>query len=175
MVLLDEPKFDALVGFNSNVYRQITKTVDEIIKVYLDNSQLEASETELYTILDLLLYNLGNSINFDHSIHSKYSQLNKLEEKFARELDKFGFKWCRNPSRTGYSIPLVTLGSTRNFYPDFLIFRSNKIIAVDTSGEHLIKDKLDRKLLNISPKLSVCFVSSGKWDEKSVEKTDEDG
>jgi hypothetical protein len=29
--------------------------------------------------------------------------------------------------------------------------------------------------LNISPKLLVCFVSSGKWDEKSVEKTDESG
>ena len=118
---------------------------------------------------------IAKSINFTHSIHEKYSQLNKLEEKFARELDKFGYKWCRNPSRTGYSIPLVTLGSTRNFYPDFLIFHSNETIAVDTSGEHLIKDKVDRKLLNISPKLSVCFVSSGKWDEKSVEKTDEGG
>jgi type III restriction enzyme len=173
--LLDKPKFDALVGFKSNVYGQIIKNVDEIIKVYLDNSQLEASETESYTVPDLLLYNQTNSINFNGSIHQKYSQLNKLEEKFARELDKFSYKWCRNPSRTGYSIPLVTLGSTRNFYPDFLIFHPNKIIAVDTSGEHLIKDKVDRKLLNISPKLLVCFVSSGKWDEKSVEKTDESG
>jgi hypothetical protein len=29
--------------------------------------------------------------------------------------------------------------------------------------------------LNIGPKLLVCFVSGGKWDEKLVEKTDESG
>jgi type III restriction enzyme len=173
--LLDKPKFDAPVGFKSNAYGQIVKTVDEIIKVYLDSSQLEASETELYTIPDLLLYNPNKSIRFNNSIHEKYSQLNKLEIEFVCELDKFNLKWCRNPARTGYPIPLITLGSTRNFYPDFLVFHENKIIAIDTSGEHLIKDKVDRKLLNIGPKLLVCFVSGGKWDEKLVEKTDESG
>ncbi|CAI2162040.1 2943_t:CDS:2 [Funneliformis geosporum] len=175
IILLDEPKFDALIGFKSNVYKQVVEIVDKVIDVYLKNSQLEINETEVYTVSDLLLYNPANSINFTNSIHEKYSQLNKLEEKFARELDKFGFKWCRNPARTGYAIPLITLGSTRNFYPDFLIFLPNKIIAIDTSGEHLIKDKVDRKLLNIGSKLLVCFVSSGKWDEKTIEKTDENG
>ncbi|MCE8162750.1 MAG: DEAD/DEAH box helicase family protein [Candidatus Moeniiplasma glomeromycotorum] len=175
VILLDEPKFDALIGFKSNVYGQIVKTVDEVIKVYLNNSQLEASETELYIVPEYLLYNPAKSINFTNSIHQKYSQLNELEKKFAQELDKFGLKWCRNPAHTGYSIPLITLGSTRNFYPDFLIFQQNKIIAIDTSGEHLIKDKVDRKLLNISSKLLVYFVSSGKWDEKSIEKFDESG
>ena len=97
-----------------------------------------------------------------NSVHQKYSQLNKLEKEFARELNKFNLKWCRNPSRTGYPIPLITLGSTRNFYPDFLIFNQNKIFAVDTSGEHLIKDKVDRKLLNIGSKLFIYFVSQGK-------------
>jgi hypothetical protein len=29
--------------------------------------------------------------------------------------------------------------------------------------------------LNISPKLLVCFISDGRWDEKSVEKIDENG
>jgi type III restriction enzyme len=172
---LDEPKFDALVGFKSNAYQQIVKVVDEVIKAYLINSQLESSETESYIVPDYLLYNPVKSIIFTNSIHEKYSQLNELEKKFAHELDKFGFKWCRNPARTGYSIPLITLGSTRNFYPDFLIFDQDKIFAVDTSGEHLIKDKADRKLLNISPKLLVCFISDGRWDEKSVEKIDENG
>ena len=176
IVLLDEPKFDALIGFKSNVYEQIVKTADEVIKVYLNNSQLEVSEAELYTVPNYLLYNPAKSISFNNSIHEKYSQLiNKLEEKFACELDRFGFKWYRNPSRTGYSIPLITLGSTRNFYPDFLVFHPNKIIAIDTSGEHLIKDKVDRRLLNISSKLLICFISSGKWDEKSIEKVDESG
>ncbi|MEG7978756.1 MAG: hypothetical protein NY202_02405 [Mollicutes bacterium UO1] len=175
MILLDEPKFDALVGFKSNVYRQITRIAEETIKVYLANCQLEPSETELYTVADLLLYNPSKSIAFVNSIHEKYSQLNKLEENFARALDKFGFKWCRNPARTGYSIPLISLGSTRNFYPDFLIFLPHKIIAVDTSGEHLIKDKIDRKLLNINASLQVCFISQGKWEAETLAKTDESG
>ncbi|MCE8163928.1 MAG: hypothetical protein I3273_07830 [Candidatus Moeniiplasma glomeromycotorum] len=158
ILLLDDPKFDALIGFKSNVYGQIIRVANEVIKTYLDNCQLEASETELYVVPDYLLYNPTKPINFTNSIHQKYSQLNKLEEAFARELDKFGFKWCRNPARTGYSIPLITLGSTRNFYPDFLVFQKNKIIAIDTSGEHLIKDKIDRKLLNIGSKILVCFI-----------------
>jgi len=39
----------------------------------------------------------------------------------------------------------------------------------------LIKDKVDRKLLNIGSKLFICFISCGKWDEKSIEKIDENG
>lgn len=174
-VLLDDSKFDALIGFKSNAYGQIIETVDKVIKSYLDNCQLEASETELYTVPDCLLYNPAKSVIFNNSIHEKYSQLNELEKKFARELDRFEFKWCRNPSRTGYSIPLITLGSTRNFYPDFLVFYQNKVIAIDTSGEHLIKDKVDRKLLNINSKLLARFISQGKWDEKTIEKIDENG
>src|SRR5207244_9563282 len=96
IILLDNSKFDALVGFKSNVYGQIVEVVDKIIKSYLDNCQLEASETELYTIPDYLLYNPAKSVNFANSIHQKYSQLNELEKMFARELDKFSFKWCRN-------------------------------------------------------------------------------
>jgi len=147
MLLLDDPKFDALVGFKSNVYEQIIKTATEVIGVYLKNLRLESSEAELYTVPDLLLYNSSKAINFNNSIHEKYS----------------------------HPVPLITLGSTRNFYPDFLVFGQNKIIAVDTSGEHLIKDKVDRKLLNISSKLLVRFVSRGKWDEKTIEKIDENG
>ncbi|CAG8681468.1 11440_t:CDS:2, partial [Ambispora leptoticha] len=88
----DDPKFDALIGFKSNVYEQIIKTADEVIKVYLKNSQLEPNESELYTVPDLFLYNSSKAINFDNSIHEKYSQLNKLEIEFARELDKFNLK-----------------------------------------------------------------------------------
>ena len=67
------------------------------------------------------------------------------------------------------------MGSTRNFYPDFLVFYQSKVIAIDTSGEHLIKDKVDRKLLNINSKLLARFISQGKWDEKTIEKIDENG
>ncbi|WP_147410815.1 hypothetical protein [endosymbiont GvMRE of Glomus versiforme] len=103
------------------------------------------------------------------------SQLNKLESEFAQELDKFPIKWCRNPSRSGYAIPLITRGSTQNFYPDFLVWHKNNIVAIDTSGEHLIKDKTDRKLLNIlssnKSQIFVCFISQGKWNKEVEKKT----
>ncbi|CAG8609805.1 4002_t:CDS:2, partial [Cetraspora pellucida] len=56
---------------------------------------------------------------------------------------------------------------------------SDNVIAIDTSGEHLIKDKTDRKLLNIlssnnnSPQILVRFVSKGEWN-KEVEKINDD-
>jgi len=43
-------------------------------------------------VSDSLLYNPSKTVNFNNSIHEKYSQLNKLEEKFAGELDKFDLK-----------------------------------------------------------------------------------
>ncbi|CAG8748417.1 27556_t:CDS:2, partial [Racocetra persica] len=55
---------------------------------------------------------------------------------------------------------------------------ADNVIAIDTSGEHLIKDKTDRKLLNIlpsnnnSPHTLVRFISKGKWN-KEVEKIDD--
>ncbi|CAG8461037.1 16960_t:CDS:2 [Gigaspora margarita] len=158
---LDDPKFDALV-----------------VDIYLENTCLEQSSVEVYQAPDILLYNPKNSLSFKNSLHERYSQLNKLEKEFAQELDKFPVKWCRNPSRSGYAIPLITRGDTKNFYPDFLVWYENNIIAIDTSGEHLIKDKTDRKLLNIpssennSPRILVRFVSKGKWS-KEVAKIDE--
>ncbi|CAG8796513.1 6152_t:CDS:2, partial [Cetraspora pellucida] len=56
---------------------------------------------------------------------------------------------------------------------------ADNVIAIDTSGEHLIKDKTDRKLLNILPfinsssHLLVRFISQGKWN-KEVEKINDD-
>jgi len=165
---LDDPKFDALVGSESWVHQKIVEEVDKIVDICLENSYLEQSSAEVYKIPDILLYNPQKSLPFKNSLHKRYSQLNKLEKEFAQELDKFSAKWCRNPSRSGYAIPLITRGDTQNFYPDFLVWYKNNIIAIDASGEHLIKDKTDRKLLNILPssnnsrRILVRFISKGK-------------
>jgi type III restriction enzyme len=177
---LDSPKFDALVGSESWVHKKIVEEVDKIVDIYLENSYLEQSSVEVYKVPDILLYNPKNSLLFNNSLHERYSQLNKLEKEFTQELDKFLVRWCRNPSRSGYAIPLITRGDTQNFYPDFLVWYENNIIVIDTSGEHLIKDKTDRKLLNIPssannfPRILVRFVSKGKWN-KEVEKIDDKG
>jgi type III restriction enzyme len=82
--------------------------------------------------------------------------------------------WCRNPSRTGYGIPLVEPGKTEHFYPDFLVWLGDDVYAIDTKGVHLHADAM-RKLVQIrpaspmSPRVFVRFVSPGVVNEEGPE------
>lgn len=66
------------------------------------------------------------------------------------------------------------------FYPDFLIWTNEDVIAVDTTGGHLLPEKAVRKLLRIeapnsaSGRLRVCFVSEGRWNPE-LEQEDTEG
>jgi type III restriction enzyme len=176
---LTDKKFNALIGFGSRAYKHLTEKTNEIINVYLEEAELKQSENETFPISPISLYDKKYRF-FKNSIHEKYSGLNELEEEFVDELDKFNFPWCRNPSRSGYGIPLLTEGSSKTFYPDFLVWKEDKVIAIDTTGEHLLKDKLSRKLLFISPafnakqKLVICFVSQGEYNQ-DLSKRAKDG
>lgn len=107
---------------------------------------------------------------YDHALHAGYDALNTLERSFAAELDKTGLPWVRNPARSGYGIPLITPGTTSNFYPDFLVWQANTVLAVDTTGGHLLPDKTARKLLSIhtptgaTSRVVIKFVSEGSWE-----------
>ena len=117
---------------------------------------------------------------FNNAVHDGYDALNPIELDFAQEIDKTDKTWCRNPARTGYGIPLITLGATNTFYPDFLVWHDDDVLAVDTKGEHLLTEAAGRKLLNVRPhkdvstQLHVRFVSRGKFSEK-IEQQDRDG
>lgn len=118
---------------------------------------------------------------FTNALHEGYSGLNEsLELPFARAIDKTGLTWFRNPSRSGYNIPLISVGPTRNFYPDFLVWRGKDAFAIDTTGGHLLKEKTGRKLLSIEPakatsaRLIVRLVSEGQWNG-DVEQEDSAG
>jgi hypothetical protein len=44
----------------------------------------------------------------------------------------------------------LSQGFTKKFYPDFLIWVDDEtLVAVETTGRELLKDKLDRKLFTI--------------------------
>jgi len=170
---LTDKKFNNLIGFGSWAYKYLVEKTNEIINVYLNEVELKQSDNEYFLISSISLYN-KECLFFKNSIHEKYSDLNELEKKFANELDKFDLPWCRNPSRSGYGIPLLTEGVNKTFYPDFLIWNKDKVIAIDTTGEHLLKDKLTRKLLFISSnfnakqKLFIYFVSQGKYNRDLI-------
>ena len=86
-----------------------------------------------------------------------------------------GLESCRNPSRSGYSIPIVSPGKTENFYPDFLVWSRRDVFAIDTKGAYLHSDAI-RKLVQIRPsdgkatRLFIRFVTPGLIDESGAKK-----
>lgn len=119
-------------------------------------------------------------MEFKNAVHEGYAGLNGLEGHFAEALDRTGLAWCRNPSRSGYGIPLVAVGETEKFYPDFLVWTSRRVLCIDTKGGHLVRETAGRKLLHIKAKaradrsLDIQFVSEGKWSSELL-KVSPDG
>lgn len=108
---------------------------------------------------------------FTNSLHDEYNGLNPFEVKLAEALDTLGLDWCRNPSKTGYGIPIPEVGEgTTNFYPDFLLWTSKCLWAIDPKGAHLLNDAIRTKLMGVSDvedmplKIRVAFVVEGKWE-----------
>lgn len=111
--------------------------------------------------------------HFKNSLHAGYDKLNKDELRCSEDIDKLGLPWVRNPSRTGYGIPLPIVGfDSRVFYPDFIIFAKKKVIlCVDPKGGHLVNEAAKRKLSRDIPLgkgrvLRTALITPGKWVEK---------
>lgn len=179
VALADDGKFDALIGFNSSAYHQVVNVARQVVDTYIDNVVLRQKRLDPYGV-GAVLVRPDDIERFDNSVHEGYSELNKLEKPFAKALDRTARTWCRNPSRSGYGIPLITLGRTRTFYPDFLVWLGDDVFALDTTAPHLLADKTTRKLLSIDPpkgaagRLYVRFISPGQWNS-DVEELSCDG
>ena len=176
----DAPKFDAMVGIGSRAHRQVQKVAEDVVSAYIENVYLKQRPVDQYVVGPTLV-RPEEMEAFANSVHEGYSDLNQgLELPFARAIDATGLTWSRNPPRSGYRIPLISVGPTRNFYPDFLIWKGANVFAIDTTGGHLLKEKTNRKLLSILPadgakgQLIVRFVSEGKWNS-DVEEEDSAG
>jgi len=117
----DQARFDALIGFGSTAYEQVSRTVDDVVTAYVDHIALVQPKPNPYRVGPLLV-RPDELQTFERSLHVGYSDLNPEELACARELDATDHPWCRNPSRSGYGIPLITLGRIRTFYPDFLVW-----------------------------------------------------
>ena len=163
-----DPKFDALIGVGSPAYTHIQALARQVVDAYLDNVYLKQRKPDPYRVGPQLV-RADEMVRYQHSLHEGYDGLNQLERDFADALDRLGSAWCRNPSRSGYGIPLVTPGTTRTFYPDFLVWPNDDVFAIDTTGGHLLADKAARKLLaiqapaGVSSRIVIRFVSEGSW------------
>lgn len=167
----DDPKFDALIELGSPADTHVHRVADETVRIYLQNVVLKQNLHNPYVVGDVMV-DLTSAEKFEHSLHPAYSGLNKtLELPFARELDRQRVRWCRNPSQSGYPIPLLSPGQSTNFYPDFLVWKGKYVFALDTKGEHILETEIGRKLLAVVPhpkakvSLLVRLISNGTWDK----------
>ena len=111
----------------------------------------------------------GELVDFHHAVHPMYSlgDFNADELLFARALDKDGRGvWMRNPSTAdiGFGIPLpIKVGDSTKFYPDFLWWLDGACWAIDTTGKHLLSDKVRGKLVALGEP-QVALVVRGQVD-----------
>lgn len=167
-ITLSDPKWDAPVGVDSPAAASLEQWARSAGEVFVDESYIEvaAEDDDDYQVPAYLARDQIEK--FTNALHEGYDGLNpSLELPFARELDRLGLRWARNPSQSGYWIPIVRLGDRRKFYPDFLVWGTDGIFAIDTKGSHLEQDMRD-KLVRLAqaegrPKVHLRFVIEGQF------------
>lgn len=163
-----DAKFDAKIGVGSPAYSAIAEGAKDAVDEFLRHSIVKVSSRNPHPVGASFARRSG-MIRFNNALHEGYDQLNPLEESFAFALDDTGLTWARNRSQTGYRIPLISLGQTEWFYPDFIVWAGDDILCVDTKGHHLVEADARRKLLAIEPhrnvttQVRVKFVVEGTW------------
>ncbi|QZT59660.1 DEAD/DEAH box helicase family protein [Mycolicibacterium austroafricanum] len=177
VVNLAEPKLDAVVGIGSPAYRHVTDLADDVVAAYVKGVRLVTRKSNPYKVGPVLA-RPDEVLAYKNAVHEGYSGLNSIERAFADEVDRVGLIWARNPPRSGYGIPLVTVGPTSNFYPDFLVWTEERVLCVDTKGPQLVDAAARRKLLTIKPsgegkRLDIQFVSEGKYDDELTRRDSE--
>ncbi|MGV3138165.1 DEAD/DEAH box helicase family protein [Brevibacillus agri] len=166
---IEDPKFDAMIEYHSRAAEHIREAARKVVRAYIDYSSVIQNDFSSYKVSDIQ-YNPSEVTRFKNALHEGYSGLNKLEKKFATAIDSTKRVWLRNPSRGFFEIPLLDMGGTKNFNPDFLVWVDNSIVSIDTKGDHLIIADAGRKLFHIDkfgngPDIKIRLVTEGEWNE----------
>ncbi|WP_166880622.1 hypothetical protein [Salinibacterium sp. ZJ450] len=173
-----DPKLDAVVDMGSPAYYTICELATNVVDDFTKGSRISQRKDNPYKA-GTVLARRDEIVEYNNSVHRGYAGLNSEETRFALALDESGLRWARNPDRLGYGIDLVTPGPTQKFYPDFLLWTANRVVCIDTKGQHLVHETAKRKLLNtrypgVGPRLDIQFVSLGQYNGK-LEKRGSDG
>ena len=171
-----DEKFDAQIGLGSNAETHIVTVAKQVVDTFLDHVEIVQKPRDPYVVGPQLARS-DLFVPFKNAVHGGYDGLNTLELPFAQALDRREIQWARNPSRTGYRIPLPTMGPTTFFYPDFIVWSGNDVFIIDTKGAHLLSEAATRKLLWIEAprkamgRLFVKLVTVGKWKTDATQET----
>ncbi len=171
------PKFDARIEITSVAAASLRDAAEKLVDAYLENSDLAFEEENPYTVGPVLI-NPAKLETFENALHEGYSDMNGKEIEFARALESAGVLWARNPSNGGFSIPLLEKGDSRNFYPDFLVWKDGFVFALDPKGDHLIGKDAGLKLLDIrdekgARRIIVRLITQGRWSDPKTKTSPE--
>jgi len=178
----DDPKMKQTMQFGSEAMNTINLNLSNIQQQLNNELRLEYEADQKYSIKPFNLVSPDLKTDDDikrevyrvrkykNAIHQEYNGMNAFEVKVSLAIDNLNLKWCRNPSKIGYSIPIPEVGEgTTNFYPDFLVWTEKTIWAIDPKGTHLINDAIYTKLLGVADieglnlKIRVAFALEGKY------------
>ncbi|WP_198120323.1 DEAD/DEAH box helicase family protein [Massilia rhizosphaerae] len=174
-----DKRFDATIEITSAAANAQRQLAEVLVNEWLSYSDLTFEDSNRYSVGPVFI-RTDDFVSFTHSAHEGYSGLNSDELEFASELDAVGLPWVRNPPNGGFSIPLLTRGDTRNFFPDFLVWKGDVVYALDPKNHLLIGTDAGRKLLDIhdeygKKKVVVRLITKGKWDEVTMRCISDNG
>lgn len=149
-----------------------------MIDAYIENSQIVLNASDQILVGDVAV-DTSQMTQYTYSLHEGYSDMNNFEKKIAASIDKTKKTWFRNPARGVFEIPLLDKGGTKNFYPAFVVWSGNDVFAIDTKGDHLIKEDSSRKLFIASDGsrggsgLFIRLITEGKWNQEIMKESQE--
>lgn len=163
--LNNHPKMQQKVGIDSEAMTMLNRAIEPMRAGLNDKIEMETwGKRYTYKVSPFKLVApdmVGNSVTqreryhvhrYTNGVHAEYNGMNPFEHKVAEALDTLGLPWARNPvGKSGYRIPIPELGSdTVWFYPDFLLWTKNGVVAIDPKGRHLVEAAVTHKLLDLS-------------------------
>ena len=174
-----DPRFEVLVEVTSVAASDLRDRAEALVDTFLDNAGLTFEDSNPYKVSPILTK--PEAVEpFVNAGHEGYSDLKGSEPDCARAIDALGYTWVRNPSNGGYSLPLLEKGSSRRFYPDFLVWKDDLVYAIDPKGEHLIRNDAAVKLMSIrdesgKERILVRLISKGKWKYDPIREDGKNG
>lgn len=149
LVEIEHPKFDAQVELNSPAANHVRETALKVVEAFVSHSRIFENDVDPAYVVGPVAIDPSNAEDFSRSLHSRYSGLNDLEMRFAKALDKTQRVWASNPRNTGYFLPMLDLGTSATYWPDFLVWVDGKVVVIDTKGDHLLQEATASKLFEI--------------------------
>jgi len=161
------PAFKQSSCQGSEAQEKLSALADDVANYYEDRVGYDQDvdpDSAVWTVADHRP-RTTQMVSFNHAAHEQYSRgnFNVDELLFAQALDGAARGvWARNADSggRGYHIPLpFKVGDSLKFFPDFLWWPEGPdgmTWAVDTTGRHLLQEKIRGKLVALErPKLAL--------------------